>query len=226
MEEDSTWDTEDFKPPVPPVLAEWAEEDVEVKENWFDEDEPETKPAEPAPTKAKPEKKQKSKPKATSETSAETDSDKARLSEKDVELIQKTSDLSIAKETFGLSENASTSIDKFVPQNADDFETLRTMICDKLKPYEKMDLFPGFIGKLFTELCLDLDSEHVRKFSKELSALAGELSKAEKEREKSKQPKMKKKVQVKLVEHDFLADVVAGKVLGDYEDDVDYDDFI
>jgi len=189
---EASWDDEEYKPPDLKMTSAYGEEVVKK----IDEDE-EKKAAEAAAAaasqqkeKAKKQQKGKDKEKAQKDGSAEASEDKI-LTPQELENLQRASDLAAAAETFGIS--LGDSIDRFEPTSKEGFDNLMKFLSGKLGSFQKNEYYHDFLSNLFTDLCVKLDSEHIRRYGKELTALGAEKLKEEKEKEKAKQPKSKKK---------------------------------
>jgi len=216
------WDDEDYAPPDVKVVTALGEEVVKK----LDEDEKKAEAAAAAPSqqkeKTKKDKKGKDKDKAQKEDSAEVAADGKVLTQKELEDIQRASDLAVAAETFGIQLEA--TFDRAAePTTKEGYDNLLKFLSEKLGSFSKNENYYDFLSGLFTELCVKLDSEHIRRYGKELTALGAEKLKEEKEKEKAKQPKSKKKPTLVTKKAGDLDDVV-GETQGyvDYGDDEDF----
>jgi len=191
-EEDlGAWDDEDYAPPDLKVTGAYGEEVVKK----LDEDEKKPEPVAPAAQKdksKKPKGKDKDKDKGQKEGSLEAGIIDAKpMTPQELEDLQRASDLAAAAEIFGTQlEN---TIDLAEPTSKEDYDKLLKFLSGKLGSFSKNELYFDFLSNLFTDLCVKLDSEHIRRYGKELTALGAEKLKEEKEKEKAKQPKSKKK---------------------------------
>ncbi|XP_003381473.1 putative eukaryotic translation initiation factor 3 subunit J [Trichinella spiralis] len=199
------------------------ENDENVKENWFDSDEEEEKPPVKQPPQVTKPGKKKGK-KAVKEVSDEEP--EKQLSQKELEEIQKKAELAIAQEIFSTADDdMKVNFDSMHPKTEEDFDKLRQMIVNKLHLCEKEAGFNGFMEKLIHDIFINMYREHsdvVRKFSRSLNALASELAKIEKEKQK---PKQKKKAPIAKMSRnsDFFDDIVSGMEGGiEYYEDEDF----
>ncbi|KRY36368.1 Eukaryotic translation initiation factor 3 subunit J, partial [Trichinella spiralis] len=196
------------------------ENDENVKENWFDSDEEEEKPPVKQPPQVTKPGKKKGK-KAVKEVSDEEP--EKQLSQKELEEIQKKAELAIAQEIFSTADDdMKVNFDSMHPKTEEDFDKLRQMIVNKLHLCEKEAGFNGFMEKLIHDIFINKHSDVVRKFSRSLNALASELAKIEKEKQK---PKQKKKAPIAKMSRnsDFFDDIVSGMEGGiEYYEDEDF----
>jgi len=236
MADVDSWEDIEVIPPVVKVVgkADWADEDIDIaKENWDDEDEV-PKPTEEAETSEKKavsstkQKKSKSGNKKTKDENNEEDLDDGEpLTEAERQKLQMDSDLEAAKATFGITsdtpDDTSLSIEGWNPQSKDDFDALCTTLVSRLNNLKKSPHYKDFLSNLFRDISTSIaDSESVRRYGKELSALGAELHKQEKEKEK-KPRKGKAKLAVGSTKSDAFN-------LDDYyaqnDDGVDDEDFM
>uniref|UniRef100_T1J3U0 Eukaryotic translation initiation factor 3 subunit J n=1 Tax=Strigamia maritima TaxID=126957 RepID=T1J3U0_STRMM len=235
---DGEWDGEDFEPKTfatPRVVDKWEgeDEDDDVKDNWDDEEEESAEPQDVkkdsdtvkavqvkkkniAKNKLK-EKQEKMKERQMEELSPmaadEVYQEKLRRKQ-----LEEESDLQLAKEAFGLSDSRS-NIDLMEPSSREDFEMFKKCLVDKLTKYEKSVHYVTFLEDLLRDLCINLDSDDIKKFTSALNALSSEKAKA------AKASKTKKKGAAKK------ASLVVGKAndfdMGDYGGAADeFDDFM
>jgi len=224
----AAWDDEEFVAADLKVVNEYGEE-VKVK---LDEDE-QKKAAEVAAAAAASQhqakeksKKQKGKEKSDKEPSAEA-SEAKQLTPQELEDLQRSSDLAAAAETFGFGLSNSSSedtIDRLQPKSKEEFDTFLKHLSNKIGSYQKSEHYYDFLSSLFTDLCVKLDSEHIRRYGKELSALGAEKLKEEKEKQKQKSKKKPTLVSKKAATGD-LDDVVGEGGYNDF-DGADDDDFM
>jgi len=227
-EEDlGAWDDEDFTPQDLKITSAMGEEVVR-KLNEEEEKKAEAVAAAAAASQPKEKtKKQKPKDKADKEGSAEVVASK-QLTPQEIEDLQRRSDLAAAADTFGISLSNSSSEDigdrfRITPKSKEDFDSLVSLLSKTIGNYPKNEHYYDFLSNLFTDLCVKLDSEHTRRYAKELSALGAEKLKEEKEKEKQKQPKSKKKPTLVSKKVSELEDVVGeGQEFNDYGDDDDF----
>jgi len=220
------WDDDDYKAPDLKVVSEYGEEVIRK----LDEDEVK-KQAEAAAAAAASQqqakeksKKQKGKEKSDKEPSVEAGEGK-QLTPQELENIQRAADLAVAAETFGVGLSNSSSednIDRFQPQSKEEFETFLKYLSSKIGSYQKSEHYYDFLSSLFTDLCVKLDSEHIRRYGKEISALGAEKLKEEKEKQKQKSKKKPTLVSKKAATGD-LDDVVGEGGYNDFGgDDEDF----
>ncbi|KAM4618343.1 eukaryotic translation initiation factor 3 subunit J-A [Polymixia lowei] len=245
MAEGDSWDAESFEAEEPTkkpvVLDKWEGEDEEedVKDNWDDEEE-ESKEEKKAETKQPDKKKLSEKIKEKenvqtkkqekfrkkleeSQESSELTPEEETAEKLRVKQLQEDSDLKLANDTFGVSNNI-TGIDAISPSSKDDFTEFEKLLKDKISPYEKSIHYSGFLESLFRDLCLSLEVEDLKKINTSITVLLSEKQKQEKQLNKGK--KKKKGVVpgggLKAKMKDDLADY--GGFEGGYAQD--YEDFM
>jgi len=232
---DAEWDNDDFEPRGFRAAAsdkwEGEDEDDDVKDNWEDEDEEKEKPAgETSDVKAFQKKKKRPIAEIIAEKEAQKEKEDKEEKEKEEELkrvkspaelaneklrqkkLQEESDLKLAKEAFGLSDNGGEGvIDKMNPEAEEDFIKFEQALKDKITTFEKSPHYAGFLDKLFTDLVVNVESEDVRKLSATLNSMYHEKLRQAKEVDKKKKKKSKASLKVHRS--------------NDLTDDLGYDDF-
>ncbi|CDW58526.1 eukaryotic translation initiation [Trichuris trichiura] len=219
--DDQNWENETYVPGMLSMRSAWQgdEGDDNVKENWFedeDEEEPQKAPVTPSQPKNDSER---SKLKASA---ANEKAEKERqLTQKELEEIQKKSDLAIARETFS-SLNMGAETSDALNSLSGDFDLMRRIIVEKVTDTQNNEGYAEFIDRLFHDLCASMSSEVVRKIARNLNSLSNEISKIEKEKHK---PKPKKKNTIAKLSRggDFIDELKAGmEDAYDYYDDEDF----
>lgn len=218
-----------------PVSDKWEGEDEEddVKDNWEDEDDEKEKPVEITistggitisdDVRAFQKKKKRPIAEIIAEKEAQKEKELQEEKEKEVEdkrvkspneqaaeklrqkKLQEESDLKLAKEAFGLSDNGEAVIDKMHPEGEEDFLKFEQALKDKITTYEKSPHYAAFLDKLFTDLVINVESEDVRKLSATLNSMYHEKLRQQKETEKKK--KKKNKASLKVTRNDDLTDL-------------------
>ncbi|XP_030621521.1 eukaryotic translation initiation factor 3 subunit J-A isoform X1 [Chanos chanos] len=245
MAEADSWDADSFEPEEPIKKAaihdkwEGEDEDDDVKDNWDDEED-EEKVTEKKTVQSSEKKKlsdkikekenlQRKKQEELRKRLEQSSEDTALTPEEElaeklrVKKLQEDSDLELAKEAFGVSNNV-TGIDAMSPSSKDDFTEFERLLKDKILPYEKSIHYSTFLESLFRDLCLSLEVEDLKKISNSLTVLLSEKQRQEKQQNKGK--KKKKGVLpgggLKAKMKDDLADY--GEFDGGYVQD--YEDFM
>jgi translation initiation factor 3 subunit J len=196
-EKQENW-VEEPKPDLPVKLVvgdKWEGEDEEedVKDNWDDDDEDksesqgsEDKPKPPSMSKKKllaqkiAEKEAKSRAPPRVLTAAEEISEKLER-----QRLQEESDLLLAKEAFGISENA-TGLDALPLSTKEDFEAFKKTLVARLQQVERSPNYVPFIEAAFRDICASMDPDDIKRLSSNLNTLWNEKVKA------MKGPKAKK----------------------------------
>ncbi|KAI0237355.1 Eukaryotic translation initiation factor 3 subunit J-A [Lamellibrachia satsuma] len=238
---DVGWDADDFEPKTN-VLSkskatdkwEGEDEDDDVKDNWDDEEQEKSEESQAVQVQKK--KKPLKERLAEKEAKRKADLEEKRkqeeanrqpltpeeqaLEKQRAQQLQEESDLLLAKEAFGVTNDELAGrvgqLDTFEPDTKEDFDKFGTLLRDKVTKYDTSAHYLGFLETLFTDLSLNLNPEDMKKLSGTLTALSNEKTKALKTT-KGKKAKHKGKL-------------FAGKqaTLDDYQlDDYDaMDDFI
>jgi len=203
----ASWDSEDFdvdtnEPAVVGVSDKWEgeDEDDDIADSWdaLDEDEDKEKPkttTQPKKKKTLDEKIKEREEKRRLEKLAREE-ERKREEEANRELtpeeqmaeklrqqrLQEESDLELAKEAFGITEDMPgvKTIDKFVPDNREEFNELSQMLVTKLQDLENKSEYPGFLETLFRDCCASVDAETIKKIASTLNVLASEKQKLSK----------------------------------------------
>ncbi|XP_071038030.1 eukaryotic translation initiation factor 3 subunit J [Parasteatoda tepidariorum] len=220
---EADWENEDFEPVIKKPLPhtdrwEGEDEDDDVKDNWDDEEEDkEEKPEQNmVATQAK-------KKKSLAQIIAEKEEKRRKEIEEKMKLqeqpskdltpqerlahklkqqkLQEEADLQLAKETFGVIENDTDSIDNFQPSSKEDFDKFRKLLVDKIQKTEESPHFPNFLDDFCRDLCLNVSPEDIKKITSTLNALAHEKVKAQKAKAGKKKPGSKK-ASLKLTRND------------------------
>ncbi|KFD45875.1 hypothetical protein M513_13240, partial [Trichuris suis] len=216
--DDQNWENETYVPGMLSMRSAWQgdEGDDNVKENWFeDEDEEEPQKAPVAPSQPKKDSKHS---KLEASATAEKAEKERQLTQKELEEIQKKSDLAIARETFNMGAETSDALNSL----SGDFDLMRRIIVEKVTDTQNNEGYAEFIDQLFHDLCASMSSETVRKIARNLNSLSNEISKIEKEKHK---PKAKKKNTIAKLSRggDFIDELKAGmEDAYDYYDDEDF----
>ncbi|XP_022109515.1 eukaryotic translation initiation factor 3 subunit J-A-like [Acanthaster planci] len=235
------WDSEDFDPDqgfAKPVASDrWeGEDEEEVKGTWDESDEEkkeEDKPQEvvkaiqvkkkkslEATLKAKEEKRKKQ-----LEEKKQKEQEQVELSQEEIlaeklrqQKLQEDSDLELAKEAFGVTDDIKGRIDAMQPQTAEEFEEFAKLLKEKLQQLEKSQHYVDMLDNVFQGCSLSLEADQVKRLGANLTAISNEKAKALKA---SKSKKKGKKAAL-------AGSGKAGKGLDDYEDAGydDMDDFI
>lgn len=217
---DDSWDTENFEPPALSVPKgdkwEGEDEDDDVKDNWEDEEE-----------EKKDEEKQEIKQKAVplikkKKTLVEKIEEKERKEREEVarklaakeamknltpeekmaeklrqQRLQEEADLQVTKETFGVIETSSDSIDALNPSTQEEFNLLQEAILKKLQPLATSVHYPTFVEDLTRNICAGLTASNIKKLKVAIDTLYTEKQKAEKEKGPSKKG-LKGRPQIKM----------------------------
>ncbi|KAL4660674.1 eukaryotic translation initiation factor 3 subunit J-A-like [Arapaima gigas] len=212
MADVDSWDADNFEPDEPikkvAALDKWEGEDEEedVKENWDDEDEEDKVEVKKTELKASDKKKlsEKMKEKESLQMKKQ-DEIKQRVSSQSkqnkeltpeeqlaeklrVKKLQEDSDLELAKEAFGVTNNV-TGIDAMNPSSKDDFTEFEKLLKEKISSCEKSVHYSSFLESLFRDLCLSLEVEDLKKISNSLTVLLSEKQKQEKQNKAKKKKK-------------------------------------
>lgn len=175
------------------------EEDSDVKENWDDDDEepvskassagdasqqkpPTTEPKEPGAKKKKQ--------KALKDKLLQKDLEMSRPRTKEELLadklerqrLQEESDLSLAKEAFGVDSNGvdTSSLGSIQLATRTDFEVFRKALNGKLSNYTRSPYYVPFLEELFRELATDLEADDIKKLDTVLTTIFNEKIKLQK----------------------------------------------
>ncbi|XP_023232905.1 eukaryotic translation initiation factor 3 subunit J [Centruroides vittatus] len=233
---DESWDNEDYEPPAftkPAISDRWEgeDEDDDIKENWYDEDTSEKAEEEKPTDKAVlPQQKKKriqqiiaEKEEKKKEQLKVKELEKKELTPEEMlaeklrqQKLQEDADLELAKEAFGTGDLLpEKSIESMVPSTKPEFDEFRKALVKKISQFEKSPQYVLFLDDLFRELCVNVDSEEIKKVTSSLNALANEKVKAQKTTKHKK--KTKGKASLNLGKN-------ADYELGNFEDE--YEDFI
>ncbi|XP_064646901.1 eukaryotic translation initiation factor 3 subunit J-A-like [Lineus longissimus] len=235
------WDADEFEPSVVKASApsdKWAGEDEEeeLKDNWDDDDDDaeKKKGGDEATTtlvtkkKKKPigeriREKEEKKRKELEEKRKKEEEEKSKMGPAEIQAekmkklrLQEESDLELAKDAFGVSNDdglAKRTIDSFHPTDTNDFESLASMLKEKLTQYESSVNYPGFLETLFRDLVAGLSSEDIKKLGSTLNAVANEKQKQQKNtkgKRKKKGPSVKEGGQLYNYDDDDLGDEFDG----------------
>ncbi|XP_062848266.1 eukaryotic translation initiation factor 3 subunit J-A [Trichomycterus rosablanca] len=210
MADSDSWDADSFEPDEPVQKAtvhdkwEGEDDDEDVKDNWDDEEE---EKVEDTKAVAKPSEKKKLSDKIKEKESLERKKQEElqnRLEESEdtteltpeqeledklgLEKLQEDSDLELAKDTFGVSNNV-TGIDAMSPSSKDDFTEFERLLVEKITPYEKSIHYSSFLESLFRDLCLSLEVDDLKKINNSLTVLLGEKQRQEKQNKGKKKKK-------------------------------------
>ncbi|KAG7301722.1 hypothetical protein JYU34_014710, partial [Plutella xylostella] len=215
--DDESWDADDFVPKLPTTLtnsSKWdgEDEEEEVKESWEDEEEKKDEekkdlpPAAPKPKKkiqdkiAEKERLQREKAeRMAAERALEDMTPEEKLAEKlRRQKLQEESDLRLAMETFGITDNATGKLDSFNPTTKEEFTEFAEALNKKLSFFKSREEFPGFVDDLVRNILVQMHSADIKKVKLTVDNLYIEKQKAEKN-DKSKKPnKGKGKAKLKV----------------------------
>ena len=131
--------------------------------------------------------------------------------------LQEESDLLLAVETFGVSDGLRGQIDGMEPSSKEDFEKFEELLRAKITKYERSPHYVPFLENLFRQVCIDLESDDIKRLGSTLTALSNEKAK----QQKGTKGKKKKQQKASLVVGKDTDDVLAET--GGYDE---YDDFI
>uniref|UniRef100_A0A5S6QQT9 Uncharacterized protein n=1 Tax=Trichuris muris TaxID=70415 RepID=A0A5S6QQT9_TRIMR len=217
--DDQNWESEAYVPGMLSMRSAWQGEDGDddVKDNWFEDDE-EEEPPKPPVTQSQPKQDSKSSNLKAGDTKDKEEKQEKQLTQKELEEIQKKSDLAIARETFNMGPDTSDALSSL----SGDFDAMRKIIVEKVSEAQSKEGYVEFIEKLFHDLCANMPSESVRKIARNLSVLSSEISKIEKEKHK---PKPRKKNTIAKLSRggDFMDELKAGMDDAyEYYDDEDF----
>lgn len=234
---DESWDNEDYEPPAftkPAISDRWEgeDEDDDIKENWYDEDTSEKAEEEKSVEKIAAAQQQKKK-RIQQIIAEKEEKKKEQLRAKELEKkeltpeeilaeklrqqkLQEDADLELAKEAFGTDDLVpEKTIESMVPSTKPEFDEFRKALVKKICQFEKSPQYVIFLDDFFRELCVNVDSDEIKKVTSSLNALANEKVKAQKTTKHKK--KTKGKVSLNMGKN-------ADYELGNFEDE--YDDFI
>ncbi|XP_038079082.1 eukaryotic translation initiation factor 3 subunit J-A-like [Patiria miniata] len=197
------WDSEDFDPDQgfsKPVASDrWEGEDEEEVKGAWDESDEEKKENETTETVKAVQVKKKKSLEATlkakeEKRKKELDEKKKKAQEQRVELsaeeqlaeklrqqkLQEDSDLELAKEAFGVTEDVKGRIDAMQPTTEEEFEEFAKLLKEKLQQLEKSPHYVDMLDNVFQGCSLSLEPDQVKRLGSSLTAIANEKSKAQK----------------------------------------------
>lgn len=202
------------------------QDDDDVKDSWEDEDEDIPPPPPPQPqTSSAPKEAKKStvlKAKAKTKDDAIPVEETTTLTPQELEEIQRRSDLEHVKDAFGLADEQKSLFSSYEPSTRDDFKSYCQFLVEQINKHNKKKEYFDFLSELFRSLSLELDSEHVKRYGKELSVLAIEMQKREKENEKQQKLKAPKKPTIAVGKRAMLDDIADADGFYGGDDDEDF----
>lgn len=164
----------------------WEGEDEEedLKDNWDDDDEEEPK-SDSVSESADPKPKPLSKKKLLAMKIAEKEARKPKVLTAEEEMserlerqrLQEESDLSLAKEAFGISDNA-TGLDALPLNTKEDFEAYKKSLVSRLQAVERSPHYIPFIEAAFRDICATMEPDDIKRLSSNLNSLWNEKVKA------------------------------------------------
>jgi len=245
---DLDWDAEDFEPPkaesAPKPTDKWEgeDEDEDTKDNWdedSDAEKSEKSESSDAPKKKKKnlaqiiaEKEKRQQEKAEErrkqleeEKLAETPEQK--LAEKlKMQKIQEDSDLLLAEELMGTDDkekDENKALDAFELKDSRDMDSFRQALVKKIRSVDRLErkpYFVSFVEDLTRDLCLNIETEEIKRVTTVLNGIYNEKVKA------SKPTKGKKKAANKAKLNSGQGAITDSMGNNDFGYSNEYDDFI
>ncbi|KAG7208323.1 hypothetical protein KM043_014559 [Ampulex compressa] len=212
----------------------WEGEDEEedVKDSWEDVEEEKKDVEKPAEVpKAKPKSKKalaekieerEKKAKEEAERKAKEKEESLTPEERRAELLkrqrlQEEADLRLAMETFGITEESSSSIDAMVPDTKEEFDQFCSVLMRKINQFNKHLEFPAFAEELIKCIALNLSSNNLKKAKTTIDNLLIEKQRLEKG-DKTKKNKGKGKAKLKIEGENTMLSEYGEYVYDEYDD--------